>query len=161
MNKSNHKIRELNATKSLTDLSTKISFQKHLQGWPSVLSLKRGGNYRILIFQVTEHISASFSRIKTQTVSVPGLVTTHVIIICSLDLLPAPLAWPTTCQRIWIMRTQGNAIKVPLCNSSGGLHRLYQVAAWSHKYEVWRLLGIWFYKCYQFSRGTFNQTAGT
>lgn len=77
---------------------------------PLVLRLKRGG-YRILVFQVTEHISASFSRVKTQTVSVPGLVTTRVIITCSLDLLPAPLAWPTTCQRIWIMRTQGNAIK--------------------------------------------------
>lgn len=111
MNKSNNKIRELNSTKSLTDVSTKISSPNHLEGWPSVLRLKRGG-YRILVFQVTEHISASFSRVKTQTVSVPGLVTTRVIIICSLDLLPAPLAWPTTCQRIWIMRTQGNAIKV-------------------------------------------------
>lgn len=43
MNKSNNKIRELNSTKSLTDVSTKISSPNHLEGWPLSAQVKEGG----------------------------------------------------------------------------------------------------------------------
>lgn len=153
MNKPNNKIRELNSTKPLTDLSIKMSFPKHLEGWPSVLSLKKGGDYRILIFQVTEHIFQSKNTNCFCTRS------------CHHSCYHYLQSWPTSCtislaHNVPENLDNENSGERHQSNSSGGLHLLYQVAAWPHKYKVWRLLGIWFYKCYQFPWGTFNQTAG-